>query len=84
MKAVEDLGEEPDRSALTLRSGSTKMFGLVGRDISNPLFAQIASGAEEGLHAAGYMMVVANSRGDAAIEAEHLNLLRRRRVAALC
>lgn len=80
LRAVAELGYEPDLLAQSLRSGSTHMVGLLVRDISNPLFGQIARGAEEELRRHGYVMTVTNSSDDMSLEAAHINLLRRRRV----
>ncbi|MBA2578982.1 MAG: LacI family DNA-binding transcriptional regulator [Euzebyaceae bacterium] len=86
-KRVEDaaaaLGYEPDLLAQSLRRGSTRTVGFVVRDISNPLFADIAKAAEQTLRHAGYSMLLTNSDGSTDIEAENVNLLRRRRVDGL-
>ncbi|MBO4208427.1 LacI family DNA-binding transcriptional regulator, partial [Micromonospora echinofusca] len=78
--AAKDLGYEPDLLAQSLRRGSTRTVGFVLRDISNPLFANIARRCEQELRRAGYSMVLVNSDGLVEAESEHLALLRRRRV----
>jgi LacI family transcriptional regulator len=52
----------------------------VVRDISSPLLAEIALGAETTLRAGGYSMLVLNSEANPTIDAEHIRLLERRRV----
>jgi LacI family transcriptional regulator len=83
LEAAQTLCYEPDPLAQTMRSGSSRTVGFVVRDIANPLFAQIAKGAEDVLRATGYMMVLVNSNGDVALEADGIRLLRRRRVDGL-
>ncbi len=79
-EAVDRLGYEPDFVAQSLRSGSTKTIALLARDISNPLFAEMAKGAETATRDAGYSIIVVNSDGNSEIEAEHVRRLRRRKV----
>jgi LacI family transcriptional regulator len=78
--AVDQLGYEPDFLAQSFRRGATFSVGFVVRDISSPLLAEIALGAETTLRASGYYMLVLNSEADPALDAEHIQLLERRRV----
>lgn len=83
LAAVDALGYRPHFIAKSLRSGMTYSVGFVVRDISNPLFADIAKGAEDTLRRAGYSMILTNSEGDPDLDAEYIALLRQRRVDAL-
>lgn len=78
-----DLGYTPDPIAQSLRRGSTRTIGFVVRDIANPFFGEIVSGAEQVLGSAGYAVLLINSGGDVDSEASHMELLVRRRVDAL-
>jgi LacI family transcriptional regulator len=78
--AAAELDYTPDFLAQSLRLGATKTVGFVLRDISNPLFANIARRCERVLRQAGYAMVITSSDGDSDVEAANLALLRRRRV----
>jgi LacI family transcriptional regulator len=80
LDAVAQLGYEPDFLAQSLRRGATLAVGFIARDISSPLLAEIALGAEKSLRAGGYSMLVLNSEGDPGLDAEHIRLLERRRV----
>jgi LacI family transcriptional regulator len=80
MAAVDQLGYEPDFLAQSMRSGATFSVGFVARDISSPLLAEIARGAETTLRQGGYSMLVLNSEGDPALDAGHIRLLAYRRV----
>jgi LacI family transcriptional regulator len=79
-QATADLGYEPDLLAQSLRRGSTRTVGFVLRDISNPLFANIARGCEQVLRRSNYSMLITSSDGSVEAEAVNLALLRRRRV----
>lgn len=78
--AVKALGYEPDILAQSLRRGSTRTVGFLIGDISNPLFAELALGAELALHEAHHAMLIVNSLGAATNDAAQLRLLRQRRV----
>lgn len=83
LDAAAAVGYEPDLLAQSLRRGATMTIGFVVGDISNPLLAQITLGAETTLRAAGYSMLLTNSGSDAGLDAQHITLLRRRRVDGL-
>ena len=80
MAAVERLGYEPDLLAQSMRRRSTNSIGFVVGDISNPLLADIAKGAETALREAGYSMLLTNSENEPALDAAHIRLLKQRRV----
>nr|WP_255433565.1 substrate-binding domain-containing protein [Tessaracoccus sp. MC1865] len=63
-----------------MRQGRTTTVGFLLRDISNPLFANIAKRCEHDLRQAGYSMIFMSSDGDAEVETSNLAVLRRRRV----
>jgi LacI family transcriptional regulator len=83
LEAAAELGYEPDLLARSLREGVTHTIGFVVADISNPLFGDIASGAETALQEAGYSMLLTNSQADSTADARQIQLLRRRRVDGL-
>jgi LacI family transcriptional regulator len=83
LDAATALGYEPDLLAQSLRRGATLTVGYVVGDISNPLTAQIALGAELALRRAGYSLLLLNSTNDPRLDAEHIRLLRQRRVDGL-
>lgn len=81
--AVEELGYEPDILAQSLRLKMTKTVGFVVGDISNPLLAEIALGAEMTLRSAGHSTMLTNSENDPELDARHVRLLLQRRVDGL-
>lgn len=83
LDAVDALGYRPHASARSMRSGRSRAVGFVVSDISNPLFALIARGAESVLHPEGYSLVLANSDNEPSREAEAIAALHERRVDGL-
>jgi LacI family transcriptional regulator len=80
LDAVQQLGYEPDFVAQALRRGRTLSVGFVVGDISNPVMADLAHGAEAVLRAAGYSMLLMNSDGDPALDEAHIRFFQSRRV----
>jgi LacI family transcriptional regulator len=78
--AVNQLGYEPDFLAQSLRRGSTLSVGFVVGDITNPVMANLAHGAEGVLRAAGYSMLLMNSDGDPELDEAHIRFFQSRRV----
>src|SRR3954452_15624342 len=83
LDAATALGYEPNLLAQSLRRGATMTVGFVVGDISNPLLSQIALGAETELRAGGYTVLLTNSVNDPKLDAQHVRLLRQRRVDGL-
>lgn len=83
LAAAQELSYQPDMLARSLRRGATQTIGFVVRDISNPILAELALGAETELSRAGYAMLLANSHGIADRDAAGIKLFRRRRVDGL-
>lgn len=81
--AVRELGYQPDLIAQGLRRQRTHSIGFVVGDISNPLLAEIVSGAEATLRDAGYSILLTNSEGEPEMDADHVRLFERRRVDGL-
>jgi LacI family transcriptional regulator, galactose operon repressor len=82
-EAMEALDYRPDMAARSMRTGTTRAVGFVVSDITNPVFAAIAKGADAVLHPHGYSLVLANSGGDPEHETELIAALRQRRVDGL-
>jgi LacI family transcriptional regulator len=83
LAVVDELGYEPNLLAQSLRRGSTMSVGFTVRDISSPLFSEIALAAETELRGHGYSMLLTNSEGLAELDAAFIRLFRRRRVDGL-
>ncbi len=82
-KAAKSLGYAPNMLAQALRKKTTQSVGFVVSDIANPLVAAIVQGAEAVLSGAGYSILLTNSGGRAAVDAERIRVLYQRRVDGL-
>ena len=78
--AVRRLGYVRSESARQLRVGASRIVALLVLDMGNPFFVDIARGAERGARAAGLGVMVCNSAGSPAEEAEYLSLFVEQRV----
>jgi len=58
LKAVDDLGYEPDIRAQALRSGDTKTIGLIIIDMANPHYWEHADGIEQEARAQGFNVLL--------------------------
>jgi LacI family transcriptional regulator len=78
--AIAELGFVRNESARQLRAGSSRVLAYVFLDAGNPFFTDVARGAEDASRESGLALVMCNSNGEAAREAEYLNLLLQQRV----
>ena len=83
LAAAEELGYQPDILAQGLRRGVSRSVGLIADDLSNHLFADIATGAEGALRAEGYSLLVMNSEMDPRLDVANVRVLLARRADAL-
>lgn len=58
LKAVEELGYEPDVRAQTLRSGDTRTIGMIAIDMFNPHHWEFAEGVEQEARGNGYNVLL--------------------------
>ena len=82
-KAIAEIGYMPQRAAQTLRSGRSRLIGLIIPDIANPHFATVARVVEHICLAAGYMTFVYNTDEDSEHEMRILKMMRMQSVAGL-
>jgi len=61
VRAMDELGYQPNVLARGLRSGQTKTIGLVVPDMSNLFFAEISRAVEDILFKEGYSLIICNS-----------------------
>jgi LacI family transcriptional regulator len=82
-QAIAEIGYMPQRAAQTLRSGQSRLIGLIIPDIANPHFATVARVVENVCLGAGYMTFIYNTDEDADHEMHILKMMRTQRVAGL-
>lgn len=73
--AISQLGYTPDASARSFRTGKKKTIGFIVPDISNKFFATMIESVEQGLSAAGYHLIISNTKEDMEREENHIRLL---------
>jgi len=82
-QAITALGFVPNASGRQLREGRSRTIAYVLLNASNPFFTDVAKGVEEVARAQGLALFLCNSDGDAAREADYLELLLHHRVRGL-
>lgn len=80
LQVVERLGYRPSLLARGLATHKTTTLGLVVPDIANPFFSEVARGAENAAHAAGYNLFLCNTIEDPVRELNVLRSLESQRV----
>lgn len=75
LEAMAQLGYHPNTLARSLRSGITKMIGLIVPDASNPFFGEIARKIEDMGFKKGYSVVLCNSDDDPVKQASYIDTL---------
>jgi LacI family transcriptional regulator len=83
LEAAERLGYRPHAVAASLRSGRSKLIGIVVPDIANPVFSPIISGLEHALSARGYALIVADQAPERTAKSDIIQMLVARRVDGL-
>lgn len=83
LKAVQELGYQPDATAQSLRSGTTNTIGLLIPDMHNPHYWQIAQGVESEAQKEGYDLLLASTSLDPHREIHTVQALSRRRIDGL-
>ena len=81
--AVDALGYVRDNRAARLRSGKSRLVGVIVPDLTNPMFASFVSTLEHLARLDHHDVVVVSSRNDPAEEAERLGAIREWRPAGL-
>ena len=83
LRAAAELGYRPNASARDLRSGISKLWGLIVPDLGNPFYSSIIRGLEPVAREAGYGILTANSNEDPALEEDLIENMAAERVAGI-
>jgi LacI family transcriptional regulator len=67
--------------ARSLKTGLSKVIGMVIPDLKNPFFTDLMSGVEQVARHSGYSVIFSNSNKDQSLEKENLSMLYSHRVA---
>jgi LacI family transcriptional regulator len=82
-EAVRAIGYVPHGGAQSLRSGQSRLVGLIVPNIANPHFSAIARVIENVCLSSGYLSVVYSTGQDGTRESQILRMMRQQRVAGL-
>jgi LacI family transcriptional regulator len=82
-EAARELGYIPNTLAGSLRSRKTNTIGVISEDSSNPYFAEVILGIEDGARRHGYHMLLINAEEDTKQQQEALEVLLSRQVDGL-
>ncbi|WP_114782957.1 LacI family DNA-binding transcriptional regulator [Botryobacter ruber] len=80
LKYVEEVGYVPNQLARGLRTGETKVIGVLVEDISDPFFSSIARRIEEEANSKGYKIVYCSTENNADKTKELLEVYKSRQV----
>ncbi len=83
LKAVDELGYQPDAMAQSLRSGMSHTVGLLIPDLHNPHYWQIVSGVDQEVRNAAYDLLIINTALDPSRELHSIRALSQRRIDGL-
>ena len=82
-RAVAEISYTPQRAAQTLRSGRSRLIGVIVPDITNPHFSALARVVENECLEAGFMTFVYNTDEDTEHEMRILRMMRMQQAAGL-
>lgn len=74
-KVIEKTGYRPSKQAQSMRTGKSKVVGVILPKISSESIARVADGISEVLAEAGYQMLLTSTENDPKKEIEYLRLL---------
>jgi DNA-binding LacI/PurR family transcriptional regulator len=83
LDAARALDYVPNALARGLLKSRLPVVGVIVHDITDPYFAEIVRGVEDGANATGYLVVTCSSERSALTEASYVRLLREMRAAAV-
>lgn len=76
LKTVEKLGYKPNQFAQSLRTGKTKIIGLMVEDIADPFFASLAKHIEDAAYKWGYKIIFCSTENEKTRAREFLKMFR--------
>lgn len=81
-KIIKEDGFKPNQVARSLRTGSSKIIGLIVEDISNPFFSAIARLIEDKAYKKDYKIIYSSTENQPGKTKELINLFKSRQVDA--
>ena len=77
---IEETGYYPNHTAVSLRTGRTKILGLIVEDISNVFFSSLAKAIEDAAYETGYRIVYCSTENNDQKGNELIKMLSRQQV----
>lgn len=81
--AMKALDYHPDHVARSLKTGRSRVIGMIVPDLTNPFFVELMCGVEESARNAGYSIIFSNSNENPNQERENLAMLYSQRVGGV-
>jgi DNA-binding LacI/PurR family transcriptional regulator len=75
-RCARELGYRPNAAAQALRLGSSRAVALLVPDMTNPFFSHVLRGAQHAAAAAGYIVILVDTRNDRHWESQSFEALR--------
>lgn len=82
-QAITSLGFVRNDAARQLKAGKSSAIGLVVLDTTNPFFAELARGAEDGAIDQGFQVLIGNSDHEKIREDSHLKIFQEQRLSGV-
>ncbi len=79
-RLANEMGYQPNHTAVSLRTGKTKIIGLIVEDISNVFFASLARIVEDEVYSLGYKIVYCSTENSDEKGVELIRMLSNRQV----
>ncbi|KAF2959482.1 LacI family transcriptional regulator [Thermotoga sp. 38H-to] len=83
IKLAEELGYTPNPLAIGLKSGTTKLVGILVPELKGDFFALIVESVERALYHLGYRLLLCPTEDDPKKEEEHLKILVNQKVEGI-
>lgn len=80
LKAVEELDYRPNRRAQAMRTGTSKLLGMILPDLTKPYFPELAQKVESAARSAGFSVVLVDCQDQLETEQQGFDLLRQQGV----
>lgn len=82
-RAIRDLGYQPSSLARALKVNRTHTIGMLVTSSTNPFFAEVVRGVEEGCFRGGFSLILCNSGNQRGRQLAYLDTLMQKRIDAL-
>lgn len=82
-EAIERLGYIPNSAAQSLKSGRSRLIGVILSNIAHPYWSAVLSGVEEACRQLGYATIISNAGDNPELERHYIKVLVNKQVDGL-